>query len=143
MLEAAVEGVHEGAPRNPPLVVAVTVLTSLDRPELLELGIVQPPDEIVVTWARIAQSAGLSGVVASAREAASVRRSCGGDFTIVTPGIRPTTAAVDDQRRVLTPAQALHAGADILVIGRPITRSPDPLQAALEILDEMASADIR
>jgi orotidine-5'-phosphate decarboxylase len=140
MLEAAVEGVHEGAPENPPMVVAVTVLTSLDRPELVELGIEQAPDELVVAWAGIAKSAGLSGVVASAREAASVRRACGGDFIIVTPGIRGKTAAVDDQRRVLTPAQALNAGANVLVVGRPITRSPDPVQAALEILEEMASA---
>lgn len=140
MLEAAVEGVLEGAPESPPMVVAVTVLTSLDRPELAELGFEQKPDELVVSWAGLARSAGLAGVVASAREAAAVREACGENFLIVTPGIRPKTAAVDDQRRVLTPTQAMSAGANILVIGRPITRAPDPLQATREILEEMASA---
>ena len=139
MLEAAVQGVQQGAPDNPPKVVAVTVLTSLDHPALLELGIEQAPNELVIAWAGLARSAGLSGVVASAREAAAVRKVCGDDFTIVTPGIRPKAAAVDDQRRVLTPAQALDAGADILVVGRPVTRATDPVQAARSILAEMDS----
>lgn len=139
MLEAAVEGVLEGAPESPPKVVAVTVLTSLDRPELAELGFEQKPDELVIAWAKLARSAGLAGVVASALEAAAVRKACGKNFLIVTPGIRPKAATVDDQRRVLTPAQALSAGANILVIGRPITRAPDPLQATRDILEEMAS----
>ncbi len=143
MLEAAAEGVIQGAAEDPPSVVAVTVLTSLDSQALRDLGIEQAPDELVVAWAKVARSAGLSGVVASALEAGAVRRACGDDFVIVTPGIRPETAAADDQRRILTPSQALQAGANILVVGRPVTRSSDPALAAREILEEMAPADSR
>ncbi len=143
MLEAALEGVNQGAPGDPPKVVAVTVLTSLDGGALHELGIEQTPDELVVSWAKLARSTGLAGVVASAREAAAVRNACGDDFMIVTPGIRPKAAGDDDQRRVLTPFQALQAGADVLVVGRPVTRSSDPVRAVRVILGEMASAEPR
>lgn len=138
MMEAAAEGA--GTSDERPLVLAVTVLTSLDRDSLRELGIAANPEELVVRWAELARDAGLDGVVASAREAAAIRRVCGPAFTIVTPGIRPRWAATDDQRRIVTPADGLAAGADILVIGRPITRADDPLQAAGAIVREIETA---
>jgi orotidine-5'-phosphate decarboxylase len=138
MLEAAAAGARAGA-GDAPTVVAVTVLTSLDRSALEELGIGREPLDLVLRWAALAREAGLGGVVASAREAAAVRRSCGDDFVIVTPGIRPASAVKDDQRRTLGPAEALVAGADLLVVGRPVTRSHDPAAAAREILREMSS----
>jgi orotidine-5'-phosphate decarboxylase len=138
MLEAAALGAA-AVGGEPPQVVAVTVLTSLDRSALEELGIGREPLDLVLRWAALAREAGLGGVVASAREASAVRRSCGAGFLIVTPGIRPGSAATDDQRRVLTPAAALAAGSDLLVVGRPVTRAPDPAAAAREILREMSS----
>ena len=140
MLEAAVEGAGEGAHGDPPRVLAVTVLTSLDRAALAELGLEREPDELVVSWARLAQRSGLTGVVASAREAAAVRRACGDGLCIVTPGIRPASSETDDQRRVLSPAEAIRAGADILVVGRPVTRADDPAAAAQRIVEEMTAA---
>jgi len=141
MLEAAVEGASDGARANAPRVLAVTVLTSLDRAALAELGLEREPDEIVVSWARLAQRSGLTGVVASAREAAAVRRECGDEMCIVTPGIRPASSGTDDQRRVLSPAEAIRAGADILVVGRPVTRADNPAEAAQRIVEEMSAAD--
>ncbi len=140
MLRAAVEGAREEARGEPPMVLAVTVLTSLDREALDELGIAWEPQELVVRWARMAQDAGLDGVVASAKEASAIRAACGPEFRIVTPGIRPAWAAANDQRRIVTPAAAIAAGADILVIGRPITRADDPAAAARRIAGEMAHA---
>lgn len=137
MLAAAVEGAAEGSRPHPAKVVAVTVLTSLDRELLGELGFDRDPDEIVVRWARLAKEVGLDGVVASAREARAVRRECGPDFLIVTPGIRPTWSVTGDQKRVTTPGAAAAAGADILVVGRPITSSASPGSAARRILDEL------
>ena len=141
MLEAAVAGAREGASSMPPRIVAVTLLTSLDRAALRELGVASSPEELVPRWAALARDSGLDGVVSSPLEAAQIRRQYGPEFLIVTPGIRPTGSASDDQRRVLTPRQAIQAGADILVIGRPITRAPDPAEAAREILMEIESAD--
>lgn len=135
MLAAALEGARSGARR--PLVIAVTVLTSLDRAGLADLGLDLEPAELVVRWARLAREAGLDGVVASAREAAAVRAACGEAFLIVTPGIRPAWAAAGDQRRVVTPREALAAGSDLLVVGRPITGDPDPAGAAARVLAEM------
>jgi len=137
MMEAAAEGARDGARGEAPKVLAVTVLTSLDRRALAGLGLDTEPEELVVRWARLAQDAGLDGAVASAREAAAIRAACGGGFLIVTPGIRPAWAASDDQRRIVTPAEAIARGADILVIGRPITRAADPAGAAARILEEM------
>ncbi len=140
MLEAALEGAREGAEHAGharPLVLAVTVLTSLTHADLEELGVRDGPEATVERWARLAQSAGLDGVVASAREIAIIRRACGPRFVIVTPGIRLPAAASNDQARTATPAAALHAGADYLVVGRPITRAPDPLAAAQAFLSEM------
>ncbi|HSL18494.1 MAG TPA: orotidine-5'-phosphate decarboxylase [Methylomirabilota bacterium] len=138
MLDAAATGAREGAAGRDVKVLAVTVLTSLDRQALAELGVGAPPDELVLRWARLAREVGLDGVVASAREAAAVRRACGPGFLIVTPGVRPAWAAADDQRRVATPAEAVAAGADILVVGRPITGASSPRRAARRVLDELA-----
>ncbi|MEE4273205.1 MAG: orotidine-5'-phosphate decarboxylase [Thermoanaerobaculales bacterium] len=138
MLAAAVEGAREGAAGKPPLVIAVTVLTSLDEAALCELGLASDPETLVLRWARMARDVGLDGVVASAREAAAIRSECGRDFLIVTPGIRPSWSAAGDQKRVMTPARALAAGADVLVVGRPITGAADPRAAARRVLSELA-----
>jgi orotidine-5'-phosphate decarboxylase len=140
MLEAAVEGAREGAAQEPPRVIAVTLLTSLDQAALDELAVPGPAEATVLRWARLAESSGVDGVVASAREAAAVRAGCGRDFLIVTPGVRPAGHGQDDQRRTATPAEAVRAGADILVVGRPITGAPVPLDAARRILEEIARA---
>lgn len=141
MLEAAVEGAKRGSPGGPPHVVAVTVLTSLDRAALSDLHIPLRAADLVMAWARLARESGLNGVVASAREAAALRRECGDEFLIVTPGIRPASSEADDQRRVVTPAEAVRAGADVLVVGRPITRANDPAAAAKKIVEEMATIE--
>lgn len=141
MLEAAMAGVRRIADAAPPRVVAVTLLTSLDGAVLEELGISRQTGDLVVAWARLARDAGLDGVVASASEAAALRQAFGNDFMIVTPGIRPVSSASDDQRRVVTPSEAVRAGADILVIGRPITGAADIVAATESILRQMASAE--
>jgi orotidine-5'-phosphate decarboxylase len=112
-----------------PLLIGVTVLTSMDAVQLRQIGIHQPPAERVVELARLARQAGLDGVVCSAREVPLLRRQLGSEFQLVTPGIRPATAASGDQKRIMTPAAAQAAGSDYLVIGRPITGADDPLQA--------------
>lgn len=143
MMEAAREGAEEGARRigRPrPLVVAVTVLTSLGDNNLGEIGVTGGAEEAVLRLARLARDAGLDGVVASPREVAGLRRELGRDFVIVTPGIRPAAAAAGDQVRVATPAAAVQAGADFLVVGRPITSAPDPGFAAEAVVAEMENA---
>jgi len=137
MLEAAVDGATDGGSRHAPKVLAVTVLTSLDRDALAELGWPSGADELVLRWAALARDSGLDGVVASAREAAAIRRECGPGFVIVTPGIRPVWSTAADQRRVVTPSEAIAAGADILVIGRPITGDPSPADAVARIRSEI------
>jgi orotidine-5'-phosphate decarboxylase len=122
-------------------VLGVTVLTSLGTDQLRdELGLVRPPQEQVVFWAKLARDCGLAGAVASPQEIGLIRQQCGHDFLIVTPGIRPAGSGPDDQKRVSTPGEALRAGANYLVVGRPITRAPDPRQAALAIIEEMEAA---
>ena len=137
MLSAALEGAAEGSSSTPAKVIAVTVLTSLDQPAVAELGIDGRPEDLVVKWAVLAKEVGLNGVVASAREAAALRSACGPDFLIVTPGIRPKWSVTGDQLRVSTPAAAVAAGADILVIGRPITGADSPVEAVERIVDEL------
>jgi orotidine-5'-phosphate decarboxylase len=102
-------------------------------PELAETGLSGQPEEVVLRLARLAQSCGLDGVVCSAQEAQMLKKECGRDFCLVTPGIRPAQAGMDDQKRVMTPEVAIASGADYLVIGRPITRAEDPLAALLKI----------
>ncbi len=140
MLEAAVAAVSDARPARPPGLVAVTVMTSLDAGALAELGLPAAPRELAARWAALARECGLDGAVASAHEAAALRAACGAGFRIVTPGIRPADAAADDQRRVVTPAEAVAAGADLLVVGRPITRAADPAAAARAVAAEMRSA---
>ncbi len=109
-----------------PLLIAVTVLTSMESADLHALGVANSAAEQVQLLARLAQSSGMDGVVCSAREASSLRAELGAGFCLVTPGIRPADAAADDQRRVVTPADAIRAGSHYLVVGRPITQAPDP-----------------
>lgn len=120
-----------------PLLIAVTVLTSLERSDLAEIGLDIDPLLQVERLARLTADCGLDGVVCSAQEAPRLRVACGGDFCLVTPGIRPVVAAAGDQRRVMTPAAALAAGADYLVIGRPITAAADPALALAQIAAEI------
>jgi len=119
-------------------VLAVTVLTSSTGETLREIGIDVPVEEQVVRLARLAHKAGVDGVVASPREVPLIREACGADFLIVTPGVRPAFAAADDQKRIMTPREAIVSGADYLVIGRPISAAPDPVRAAELIVEEMA-----
>jgi orotidine-5'-phosphate decarboxylase len=131
MMEAAREAMVQVA--RPPKLIAVTVLTSMAQEDLAELGIPSTPVEMVLRLARLARDSGLDGVVCSAQEAALLRRECGSEFCLVTPGIRPADASADDQSRIMTPHAALEAGSSYLVIGRPITRAADPLLALQEI----------
>jgi len=144
MMEAALEGARSagigGGDEARPKVLAVTILTSLESQDLEELGISGAPVEAVLRLARLAQCAGLDGVVASPREISAIRQACGPGFLIVTPGIRPASAATNDQARIATPASAIAAGADYLVVGRPITGAPDPVAAADAIVAEMEGA---
>ncbi len=135
MLKAAVEAAAESP--NPPMILAVTVLTSMSDEDLQQVGVAGSVLDQVLRLAALARKAGCGGIVASAREAGEIRREMGEGFAIVTPGVRPAGAAVGDQARVLTPAQAIAAGATHLVIGRPITEAADPAQAARAILTEI------
>ncbi|MBT8445558.1 MAG: orotidine-5'-phosphate decarboxylase [Gammaproteobacteria bacterium] len=136
MLAAAAEAVVDLADR--PLLIGVTVLTSLDDAALRAIGVAASPEEQVLRLAALTRDAGLDGVVCSAREAAALRQRFGPDFRLVTPGIRPSGADKADQKRVVTPADAVGAGADYLVIGRPITAAPDPAAALAAINLEVA-----
>lgn len=118
-------------------VIAVTVLTSLDDRDLEAVGQRGPAVDQAVRLATLSKSSGLDGVVCSSKEIAAIRQACGRDFQLVVPGIRPAGADLADQKRVMTPADAVHAGADILVIGRPITGAPDPALAARSIAAEL------
>jgi orotidine-5'-phosphate decarboxylase len=141
MMRAAKEAAQDEAQRlgmPAPVILAVTVLTSLEQQNLSrELGFGQSLEETVISWAGLAKAAGLDGVVASPLEIAALRSTYGPDFLIVTPGIRPAGSAVQDQKRTMTPAQALARGADYLVIGRPITAAPDPVRVARAIVREI------
>jgi len=123
---------------NKPLILGVTLLTSINQ-EILEkeIGIKKGLEEQVVHLAKLAKAAGLDGVVASSWEIKEIRKACGGDFVILTPGIRPVGKSSDDQKRVMTPQEAIKLGADFLVIGRPIRNAVNPVAAAKQILREM------
>ena len=135
MMRAAVEAAKSVSPAT--RVIAVTMLTSLGDEDLPSLGLKAPMADQVLRLAGLAQQCGLDGVVCSAHEIARLRQELGPDFLLVVPGIRPAGADIGDQRRVMSPAQARDAGADILVIGRPITGAPDPARAARDIAQSL------
>lgn len=138
MMEAAANAVANES--NRPQLLGVTVLTSMEASDLREIGLTQSPQELVRHWSRLAQKSGLDGVVCSAQEAHLLRSDLGNDFLLVTPGIRlDTINNQDDQRRIMTPSQALNAGASYLVMGRPIVQAADPL-ATLNEINRMANA---
>jgi orotidine-5'-phosphate decarboxylase len=137
MMQAAREGVNKSG--HDPLLIAVTVLTSMAEAELAQVGVQGTLLDHVKRLALLTQQAGLDGVVCSAQEASMLRAACGPDFCLVTPGIRPADAAKDDQTRIVTPTQALSLGASYLVIGRPITQAANPLQALEQIIKSITS----
>ena len=136
MMEAAMERLEQKSAR--PLLVAVTILTSLGDGDIAEVGYGGTTAEIVLRLAKLTGQSGLDGIVCSPREASEVRRELGEDFLLVTPGVRPASASQDDQKRVMTPLDALNNGADMLVIGRPVTASADPLGSLREIQASIA-----
>jgi len=131
MMSAAREALEQQG--SPMLLIGVTVLTSMDESDLLEIGIQRSPSEQVLHLAQLTQNCGLHGVVCSAQEASSLKSALGAEFKLVTPGIRLADSAADDQRRIVTPQKAMQLGSDYLVIGRPITQSANPLQTLIEI----------
>lgn len=140
MMRAAREAAHESAVKAgkpAPLVIAVTVLTSMNQAALKETGVVIDLMDQVLRLAELTREAGLDGVVASPRETAGIRKRCGESFQIVTPGIRAADAAKDDQERTMSPGQAVAAGASYLVVGRPIIAAPDPAAAAAAIVGDL------
>ncbi|MBT0664380.1 orotidine-5'-phosphate decarboxylase [Geobacter pelophilus] len=139
MMATSMETLRSKCGEQRPKVLAVTILTSSNQETLAEIGIETPIREQVVRLAKLAQRAGVDGVVASPQETSLIREACGSDFLIVTPGVRPAFASVDDQKRIMTPADAVSAGADYLVIGRPISAHADPVQACDLIVDEIVA----
>jgi len=144
MMQAAAQAVSAGVPMGADRtrLLAVTLLTSMDSKTVREVGIGGPPKSRVVKLAKLSQKAGVDGVVASVQEAKGIRKACGREFLIVAPGVRPKTADLkeDDQARTATPREAIKAGADFIVVGRPILVAVDPRAAAQEIVDEIAAA---
>ena len=138
MMEAVREEMNKLT--DPPLVLAVTILTSLGEEDIREVGFDRTIPEQIAKLARLAKDSGMDGVVASPLEIELIRETCGKDFKILTPGIRPAFAAVNDQKRIATPAEALRKGADYLVIGRPITAAENRREAFLKILEECKNA---
>ena len=140
MMKKAAEAVSEEAKKlktPKPKVIAVTVLTSMDENNLKKVGVGDSMEAQVLRLAKLAKESGLDGVVASAAEIKPIRAALGKDFVIVTPGVRPSWAAVNDQRRVATPKEAIDSGADFIVVGRPIIEAPDPAEAAKKVLKEI------
>jgi len=146
MMEAAAQAISAGVPMGAdrPRLLAVTILTSMDHKTMKEVGVGGSPKSRVVKLALLAKEAGVDGVVASVQEAKAIRKACGDGFLIVTPGVRPKDSDVqpapDDQSRKASPKQAIRAGADFLVVGRPILAAADPRAAAQSIVDEIAAA---
>lgn len=140
MLRAATEAAAET--NAPPLVLGVTVLTSLNEEDLKEIGVSDPLVDQALRLASLALSSGCRGIVASARETSALRREFGTGFAILNPGVRPAGQAADDQARVVTPAEAIAAGATYLVVGRPITQAANPAAAARAILEEISLSPV-
>jgi orotidine-5'-phosphate decarboxylase len=145
MMQAAARAARETSARlgrSAPLLIGVTVLTSLDQEALRAVGVERPVLDQVIALARLTRQAGLQGVVASAQETAAIRQACGPEFQIVTPGIRGAAAGTErnDQSRTMGPAEAIRAGASYIVVGRPIIAAPDPRAAAGAIVEELAHA---
>ena len=136
---AAARGALEGL-MNPPQLLAVTVLTSMDSAHLGATGVDRPPSEQVELLARMAMAENISGFVCSPQEVATLRALTGPEGVLVIPGVRPAGTGIGDQKRIATPAEALRLGASYLVVGRPITQAPDPAEVAEAILKEMAEA---
>ena len=137
MMQAAREGVDKARINNKPLLTAVTVLTSMDADTLSQVGVQRPLQEQVLALASLAKQSQLDGVVCSAQEASLLREHLGADFCLVTPGIRPASAAKDDQTRIVTPKEAIALGSHYLVIGRPITKATDPIATLSDINKEI------
>jgi len=135
MMQAACNSLEDREQK--PLLIAVTVLTSSSEHELLETGVPASTEQHVLTLAQLAKQSGMDGVVCSARESAMLKHALGEEFRLVTPGIRPRNTEVGDQKRIVTPAQAIEQGSDYLVIGRPVTQAPNPNQALVAILQEI------
>ena len=140
MMSLAREEIEKKSHR--PLLIGVTILTSMNQDALIELGIQCSVEEQVMRLAQLACDAGLDGVVCSAHEVKMLRDNLDKEFKLVTPGIRPGGSDNDDQKRVMTPGQAINAGSDFLVIGRPITQAIDPIQALKDISEEISAASI-
>ena len=136
MMQAAKQAIDEC--EHKPLLIAVTVLTSMEQSDLEELGLPGSPRENVLRFAKLAKDSGLDGVVCSAQEAADIRKEIGDDFCLVTPGIRPAGSAVNDQKRIMTPADAMAAGSSYLVVGRPITQAENPTSVLDAINESLA-----
>jgi orotidine-5'-phosphate decarboxylase len=147
MIQAAAQAISAGVPMGAdrPRLLAVTVLTSMGKKSMKEVGIGGPPQSRVTQLASLAKKNGADGVVASVQEARGIRKACGREFLIVTPGVRPKeqggAAKKDDQARTATPREAIKAGADFLVVGRPVLVAADPRAAILEIVEEIAGAN--
>lgn len=136
MMEASVNALSQRAD-NKTLLIAVTVLTSMDQSDLVEVGIDLTPEQHVKRLAALAQSSGMDGVVCSAQEASMLSSELGKDFVLVTPGIRPAGSAQGDQKRIMTPSEAMAAGSHYLVMGRPITQAADPVNALIQVNKEL------
>jgi orotidine-5'-phosphate decarboxylase len=140
MMATTMEAVRREFPGpDRPRVLAVTILTSSTAETLKGVGITEPVPEMVVRLASLAKEAGIDGVVASPLEVPLIRAACGPEFLIVTPGVRPADAGADDQKRVMTPGEAVRQGADYLVIGRPISGAADPVSAVERIIDDIVT----
>lgn len=139
MMRAARQAM-DGLSDTPPLLIAVTVLTSMGADDLNELGISATPADQVIRLASLAKKSGMDGVVCSPQEVAVLRATLGDDFKLVTPGVRPSGSSMDDQSRVMTPADAIRNGSDYLVIGRPVTQAEDPIAALAAINKECSQA---
>lgn len=140
MLVAAREALETG--QNRPLLIAVTILTSMGQEDLQEVGLSGNPEDNVLRLANLTKETGLDGVVCSSREVTNLRQSLGNAFTLVTPGIRPAGSEAGDQKRIMTPVDAVQAGSNYLVIGRPITQSDDPVKTLRSINTELAAFDM-